>query len=222
MAKIILLRHGQSQWNKQNVFTGWVDVPLSQQGIEESIAAGKNMAHLSIDIVYTSTLVRAQTTAVLALAQSKQEKIPYFVHAPSEPFSDWYEKGIEKTGMIPIYSAWELNERMYGALQGKNKDLMRKEFGSDQIHKWRRSFLLAPPEGEALADTAKRAIPFFENRLLPYLAAGKNLLVCAHGNSLRSIVMHIEKLSQEQVLDLEIATGELYIYEYQEGGFFRS
>lgn len=219
MAKLILLRHGESQWNKKNLFTGWVDVLLSKKGIEESIRAGEKMADLNVDVIYTSTLVRAQTTAFLAMAQSHLEKTPCVMHDPSEFSSSWYQEGTEEKDLIPVYFASELNERMYGDLQGKNKEEIKAKFGLEQMQLWRRSFGIAPPEGESLESTAKRAISFFQRRLIPHLERGQDVFVCAHGNSLRALVMHIDKLSEEMVLKLEIATGELYIYEYQEGIF---
>lgn len=216
MGKLILLRHGQSAWNKKNVFTGWIDIPLSQEGIEESIAAGKKIAGYSIDFIYSSYLIRAQTTACLAMAQTKQ--IPYVQHLKEE---GWYAHGAGGHSLVPMYYAKELNERMYGDLQGKNKDEMRKEFGVEQVQKWRRSFDLAPPQGESLSMTAQRTIPFFRKTILPKLEEGNTVLISAHGNSLRSIVMDIEGLSEQAVLDLEIATGEVRVYEYSKEVFVR-
>jgi len=216
MGKLILLRHGQSAWNKKNIFTGWIDIPLSQEGIAESIAAGEKIAGYSIDFIYSSYLLRAQTTACLAMAQTKQ--IPYVQH-PKEEI--WYTQGVEGHSLVPMYYAKELNERVYGELQGKNKDEMRQEFGAEQVQKWRRSFDLPPPQGESLSMTAQRTIPFFRSKILPKLQKGNTVLICAHGNSLRSIVMDIEGLSEQAVLDLEIATGEVRVYEYSKEVFVR-
>ncbi len=220
MAKLILLRHGQSAWNKENVFTGWIDIPLSKEGIAESIEAGKKIKDIPMDVIYTSSLVRSQTTVFLAMTESSFGRVPCVQHDVKEPFSEWYQRGGEGKNLIPLYTALELNERMYGDLQGKNKEEMRKEYGEEQVQLWRRSFDIDPPRGESLAKTAKRSIPFFTQVIVPKLADGKNVLVCAHGNSLRSIVMHIEKLSKDEVLHLEIATGEVKIYDYKEGAFF--
>lgn len=210
MGKLILLRHGQSAWNKKNIFTGWIDIPLSVEGIAESIAAGQKIAAHTIDVIYTSCLIRAQMTACLAMAQTNQT--PCVEHAKEEIS---YRMGAKEHSLVPIYYVKELNERMYGELQGKNKEEMRKEFGAEQVQKWRRSFDLAPPEGESLSMTAKRTIPFFHKEIVPRLKRGETVLICAHGNSLRSIVMDIERLSKESVIDLEIPTGEVRVYDYE-------
>ncbi len=221
MAKLILLRHGQSAWNKKNVFTGWVDIPLSNQGIQESILAGKQIADIPVDVIYTSELVRSQMTAFLAMTEHFSGNVPCVRHKGASFLEKWYTKGDDTEGLIPMYIAWQLNERMYGDLQGKNKEEIAAEFGADQVKLWRRSYRTAPPGGETLEDTAKRAIPFFSDAIVSHLAKGENVLLCAHGNSLRAIVMSIEKLSEEAVLQLEIATGALRLYEYQEGVFSR-
>lgn len=222
MSKLILLRHGQSVWNKLNVFTGWVDVPLSREGIEESSIAGKALAKENIDVVYVSSLIRAQMTAFLALAESFSKKVLYVKRGKETPFFDWYGgASLEGEDFIPVHVAWELNERMYGELQGKNKKEMAEQFGEEQIQLWRRSYDQAPPRGESLEQTAARAIPFFEKNIVADLERGLDVLVCAHGNSLRSIVMDIEKLTKEQVIKLELATGAPRIYEYSKGLFQR-
>ncbi len=220
MAKLILLRHGQSAWNKENVFTGWIDIPLSKVGIIESIEAGKRIKDISIDVIYTSFLVRSQTTVFLAMAENVSKRVPCVQHGIEEPFAEWYQRGSEGKNLIPLFISASLNERMYGDLQGKNKEEMKQEYGEDQVHLWRRSFHIDPPGGESLAKTAARSIPFFTQVIVPKLKEGKNVLVCAHGNSLRAIAMYIEKLSEDEVLHLEIATGEVKAYEYKEGAFF--
>jgi 2,3-bisphosphoglycerate-dependent phosphoglycerate mutase len=222
MSKLILLRHGQSVWNKLNLFTGWVDIPLSKQGIEESVQAGKQMAEMNVDVIYTSELVRAQVTAFLAMAQHSSGKTPCVEHLGKDEHSLFYQRGLRDPALlIPTYFAWELNERMYGDLQGKNKAQVMAEHGEAQVKLWRRSFRVAPPGGETLEDTAKRSIPFFTQRIIPHLKKGEDVFICAHGNSLRSIVMHIESLSEEEVLSLEIPTGSLRLYEYEDGSFLR-
>ena len=214
MGKLILLRHGQSAWNKANIFTGWIDIPLSQEGVKESVEAGKKIASYKIDVIYSSFLARAHMTAFLAMAQTSQ--IPCVQH-----FEDntWYAQGQEGHGLVPMYLAEELNERMYGDLQGKNKDEIRKQYGADQVQAWRRSFDLSPPAGESLHMTAKRTIPFFQREIMPCIQQGKTVLVSAHGNSLRSIVMEIEHLSAEAVIELEIPTGEVRVYDWMQGQF---
>ena len=218
MSKLILLRHGQSVWNKMNVFTGWVDVPLSVQGIEEAITAGEQLADIDFDVVFTSVQVRAIETAMLALAQNHSDKTPVVIHDEGK-MKDWaviYSEDM-KNNIIPVLRDWHLNERYYGELQGKNKAETAKVYGDEQVHQWRRSYDVPPPNGECLKDTAERTIPFFEKNILSALAEGKNIMVSAHGNSLRSIVMFIDGLSEEEILKLEIPTGQPIIYEYSAG-----
>ncbi|MES2121958.1 MAG: 2,3-bisphosphoglycerate-dependent phosphoglycerate mutase [Chlamydiota bacterium] len=215
-AKLILLRHGQSEWNRLNLFTGWVDIPLSPLGIQESFEAGKLFAHLPIDVIYVSTLVRAQTTAMLAMANHSSGKVPTVQHPHEGKLENWgkvYSDAV-RASCIPVYVSWHLNERMYGRLQGMNKQEMIDQYGADQVHRWRRSFDEAPPEGESLAMTAARTIPYFQEEILPQLKQGKNVLISAHGNSLRSIVMFLDNLSKEQVLALEIPTGKPLFYTF--------
>ena len=226
------MRHGQSMWNSAGLFTGWVDVPLTNVGINEAIDGGKEIAEYDIDEVHVSTLIRAQMTAMLALAQNKHGKTPVFQYpeADSNKVSDnearmieWAQiKGDEsRAAILPVHVSWQLNERMYGDLQGLNKDATREKFGKDQVHIWRRSFDVPPPNGESLELTAKRTIPYLEDNIIPQLSAGKTLFVAAHGNSLRSIIMSIESLSKEQVLSLEVPTGVPIIYTYQSGEWSR-
>lgn len=215
--KLILLRHGQSEWNKLNLFTGWVDIPLSYEGIQEALNAGKQIADLPIDVIFISSLVRAQMTAMIAMSVHRGGKVPVLPHLGK--LKDWakiYSPEAEKK-TIPVIAAWELNERMYGELQGLNKQETREKFGDEQVHIWRRSYDVAPPNGECLADTAARAIPYFQNHVIPFLKEGKNVFIAAHGNSLRSIIMHLDGLSKEEVIKLELATGVPVIYNYSEG-----
>src|SRR6201986_1963989 len=183
MAKLVLLRHGQSVWNLENRFTGWVDVELSPAGIEEAKKAGKAISSLNVkwDFAHTSRLKRAQKTLEIVLKEEHQNP--------------------------PIQIDSALNERYYGDLQGLNKDETRKKFGDEQVHLWRRSYDIAPPNGESLKDTAARTLPYFNAKIVPDVKSGKNIIVAAHGNSLRSIVMDLEKLTKEQVLELNLATG---------------
>ena len=215
MNRLILLRHGQSEWNKKNVFTGWIDIPLSQEGIEEAFEAGRTIQDWPIDCIYTSTLIRGKMTAMLAMNVHQSGRIPEILHE-EEDFRDWYRcwDPQTKANLIPVKCAWQLNERMYGRLQGKNKQQMREEFGDAQVQIWRRSFSVAPPEGESLKMTAERTLPYFDTEILPQLKIGKNVLIVAHGNSLRSIVMKLDGLSEEEVLQLEIPTGKPLVYAY--------
>ena len=225
MAKLILLRHGQSAWNKRNLFTGWVDVPLSPEGIEEALAAGRQIAHMPIDVIFVSSLIRSHLTAFLAMSVHDKGKTPCVVHEEGEGLlSQWSKIHSEKAkeDCIPVIRAWQLNERMYGRLQGLNKQETIDKYGPEQVKIWRRSYDTAPPEGESLAMTAERTLPYFKEAILPHLQEGKNVLVSAHGNSLRAIVMFLDGLSKEQVLELEIATGVPLFYEYIEGLWVRS
>ena len=234
MSKLILMRHGQSMWNAAKLFTGWVDVPLTNVGIEEAIAGGKKIADIDIDEVHVSTLIRAQMTAMLALAQHNGGKTPVFQYPEPEGGTDsvsenearmiqWAQiKGdAGSTDFLPVHVSWQLNERMYGDLQGLNKDATRKQYGDEQVHIWRRSFDVPPPSGESLKLTAERTIPYLETTLIPALRSGNNVFVAAHGNSLRSIIMHIEGLSEQEVLSLEVPTGQPMAYMWSDAGWKR-
>lgn len=216
MAELILLRHGQSLWNEKNIFTGWVDVPLSLKGVSESLEAGAKIAHLPIDLVYTSSLVRAQMTAFLALSLHHAKKVPVLMHAGEGKKEEWGqifgEKALADT--IPVIAASELNERMYGQLQGRDKDEMAALYGKEQVHLWRRSFDQAPPEGESLQMTAERVLPFFRGTIFPKIQSGKKIFISAHGNSLRALLMEIEGLSSDAILHREIATGIPLLYHF--------
>ena len=193
MPKLILLRHGESQWNLENRFTGWVDVELTPKGEEEAKHAGELIAEIPIDKVYTSVLKRAKNTAQIALTVSSRTE-------------------------LPTERDQALNERHYGDLQGLNKAETAKQYGDEQVHIWRRSYDIPPPNGESLKDTAARTIPYFESKILPEIESGKNILIVAHGNSLRSIVMYLDKLTKEQVLELNIPTGTPLVYNIDETG----
>ena len=194
MARLILVRHGQSVWNAANRFTGWTDVDLSEKGIEEADEAGLQLADIRFDVIHTSDLIRAQRTAEIIMGRNRAS-------------------GDD----VPTRYDWRLNERHYGALQGLNKAETAEKHGAEQVHVWRRSYDVAPPEGESLEMTAQRTIPYFIDEIVPDLGGGLNVLVSAHGNSLRSIVMHIEGISPEEIVSLEIPTGEPIHYTYDEG-----
>jgi len=223
MGKLILMRHGESEWNKLNLFTGWVDVPLSPKGIQEAFDAGTLIKNIPVDVIFTSTLERAIETAVLAMTKHSSDKVPVILHTGEKKLETWAtihsEEALKK--IIPMIKSWELNERMYGQLQGLNKAETIAKYGSEQVKIWRRSYDVAPPEGESLAMTAERALPYFHENIVPYLKKGKNVLVSAHGNSLRSIIMELDGLSKEQVVALEIPTGIPIIYSYSHGSFVK-
>ena len=198
MSNLILIRHGQSVWNAANRFTGWTDVELSEVGVSEAEEAGRSLSSRRIDVVHTSDLIRAQRTAEIIMS----------LNEASEGYSTKFD--------------WRLNERNYGSLQGLNKAETAEKFGAEQVHIWRRSFDVAPPDGESLEMTAERTIPYFEEEILPDLQAGRGVLVSAHGNSLRSIVMHIEGISPEDIVSLEIQTGSPMFYEFEGGEISRT
>jgi 2,3-bisphosphoglycerate-dependent phosphoglycerate mutase len=193
MARLVLLRHGESQWNLENRFTGWVDVPLSARGIQEAKNAGEKLRPYRFDRAFTSVLQRANETLRLALEVIGQTAVP-----------------TEKDKA--------LNERMYGELQGLNKAETAKKYGDDQVKIWRRSYDVRPPGGESLKDTAERVLPYYEKVIKPRLLAGETILIAAHGNSLRALVMELEQLTKEQVLELNIPTGAPLLYELDAAG----
>ncbi len=220
MGQLILLRHGESMWNKKNLFTGWVDVPLSTKGVEEALAAGQLLKDIPIDIIFCSTLIRATMTAMLVMSVHSEGKTPVLMHEEGllKTWSTIYSEKAKKA-VIPVICNDALNERMYGELQGLNKQETREQFGDEQVKIWRRSFATCPPNGESLELTTKRTIPYFETAVMPELKKGKNVLISAHGNSLRACVKYIESLSADQVVSLEIATGVPLFYEWQHSRF---
>ena len=221
--KIVLLRHGKSLWNERNRFTGWVDVPLSKRGIQEAILAGEKLKKYPIDVVFVSALCRAQMTALIALAEREDDKVPVILgefNGDSRINQKIYDdQALSQT--LPVYTSFNLNERMYGHLQGLDKDLTREKFGSEQVKIWRRSYDIKPPGGESLKCTYQRAVPFFEEVIMAQVRKGSSVLIAAHGNSLRSIIMYIEKLSMDEVVNLEVATGDPICYEYSKQQFIK-
>jgi len=196
---LVLVRHGQSEWNEKNLFTGWRDPGLTQKGIEEAHKAGALLRGMGIefDVMFTSDLKRAQSTGQIMLDEMN--------------CSDLHTIRDQK-----------LNERAYGDLTGMNKDEARAKFGEEQVHIWRRAYDTAPPGGESLKDTYDRAVPYFKDAVIPELENSKNVLVAAHGNSLRAIVKYLENISDTDIVKLEIATGDPIIYKYSDGSYTRS
>ncbi len=193
MARLVLLRHGESQWNLENRFTGWVDVPLSPKGIEEAKSAGEKLREMKFHRAFTSVLMRANETLRIVL------------------------EAIGQTG-IPIEKDKALNERMYGELQGLNKAETAQKYGDAQVKIWRRSYDVRPPGGESLKDTAERTLPYYEKMIKPHLLKGETIIIAAHGNSLRALVMELDQLSKEAVLELNIPTGVPLLYEFDASG----
>ena len=194
-ASLVLVRHGQSEWNKKNLFTGWKDPGLTAKGVEEAKSAGIQLRTegFQFDVMFTSDLLRAQKTGEIILK----------------------ELGVTNLSVVKNQA---LNERDYGDLSGLNKDEAREKWGDEQVHIWRRSFDTPPPGGESLKGTAERVLPYFKKEILPQLLEGKNILIAAHGNSLRSLVMELDQLTKEQVVKLEIATGDPIYYEIASSG----
>ena len=195
---LILIRHGQSEWNALNQFTGWKDPGLSSKGIEEAKSAGKIIYNLKInfDLVFTSALIRAQNTAEIILKEINQS--------------------------LTTIKDQALNERNYGDLAGLNKNDARKRWGDEQVHIWRRSYDIPPPGGESLKDTGERVLPFFMKEILPHVCDGKNVLIAAHGNSLRSLIKFLDNISDEDIVKLEIPTGAPIHYVINEDGSVKS
>ncbi|CAJ1938055.1 unnamed protein product [Sphenostylis stenocarpa] len=218
---LILIRHGESLWNEKNLFTGCCDVPLTKRGVEEAIEAGKRITYIPVDMIFTSALIRAQMTAMLAMTQHHQKKVPIIIHNESEEATTWTQVYSDKTTKqsIPVITAWELNERMYGELQGLNKQETAERYGHEKVHEWRRSFDIPPPKGESLEMCSKRAVAYFKDFIEPQLKSGKHVMVAAHGNSLRSIIMYLERLTSQEVTSLELSTGIPLLYIYKEGKF---
>jgi 2,3-bisphosphoglycerate-dependent phosphoglycerate mutase len=192
---LVLVRHGESEWNRLNMFTGWEDVDLTEEGMAEAHRAGAMLkaegAHL--DLAFTSLLKRAQNTLKIILSELNQDD-------------------------VPIVNDAALNERHYGDLVGLNKDEARKRWGDEQVHLWQRSYDIAPPGGESLKDTAARVLPFYSKRIAPELQGGKSVILVGHGNSLRALVMQLDRLSPEQVIELSIGTGMPLIYRLRADG----
>ena len=192
---LILVRHGQSEWNAKNLFTGWKDPGLTELGLQEAKMAGSLIKNTKIffDIMFTSDLSRAQRTGQIILEIIGQEN-------------------------IPIIKNLALNERNYGSLAGLNKDDARKKWGEDQVHIWRRSFDIPPPDGESLKNTAERVLPYFETEIMPKINNESNVLIAAHGNSLRALIMKLDSISSEEIVKLEIPTGAPIHYEFGQDG----
>ena len=193
MPSVVLLRHGESQWNLENRFTGWIDIPLSPRGEEEAKAAGDKLKSFRFSRAFTSVLVRANETLRIVLEAISQRT-------------------------IPVEYDQALNERHYGDLQGLNKAETAVKFGDAQVKIWRRSYDISPPNGESLKDTAARVIPYWQKKIFPFVLKGEDILIVAHGNSLRALVMHLDNLSRDAVLELNIPTGVPLLYEFDLSG----
>ncbi len=219
MGKLVLLRHAESVWNKKNLFTGWVNVGLSSKGALDALNAGKKIKDLAFDVVYVSSLIRSQITVFLALSESSSSKTPVFlpgIHKEGSVKLEIPNVEMQKE-LIPVYQEEALNERHYGDLQGKNKDAIKKEYGEEQFKKWRRGYDTPPPNGESLKMTITRVLPFFKETIIPRMKKGETVLIGAHGNTLRGIIMELEGLTEQEVVSLEVPMAEPLSYSYENG-----
>jgi 2,3-bisphosphoglycerate-dependent phosphoglycerate mutase len=222
MAKLILVRHGQSLWNAENKFTEWVDVPLSEMGRAEATIVSCKLRNYRVRVCFTSMLFRAIETAIIILTEVDDicgGRILIVKHdIDDEDWHGWDKYNGDPEQELTVYTVPALDERFYGDLQGLNKAETAAKFGKEQVQLWRRSYNVAPPGGESLADTVKRTVPFFRDRVLKHLMAGDDALIAAHGNSLRSIIKQLENLSEEEIANVELGTGVPVIYDIDADG----
>lgn len=219
--RLVLVRHGESLFNKLNLFTGWLDVPLTEQGIKEGQGVAVHCQQFNYDAAFTSHLERAHETLLIILA--RQKRMGIFKHESA----DWYDmlkkapEGPDSEEILPIYSSQALNERAYGSLQGTNKDEAVGIYGLAQVLKWRRSFKAKPPEGESLEDVYKRATGYFNEMILPRLKNGETNLIVSHGNTLRAIIKDIESIDDDKIPLIDLPFAVPLVYEYKDGRFNR-
>ena len=220
MAHLILLRHAESMWNARNLFTGGVDVPLSDKGIMQAQVAGQYLGNLSIDQIFVSNLMRAQQTAMIAMANHPEQRTPVILHNDATD-AIYSTPRVNEQHIIPTHVTPTLNERCYGDLTGLNKAHAKSKFGTEQVNQWRRSYDVSPPNGESLKTTSERVIPFFQAYIQPLCDQNQNCLICAHGNSLRSLIMYIENYSPETIIKLEIEMAIPRVYSISDNQFER-
>ncbi len=215
MAKLILLRHIKSQWNEENRFTGWMDVPLDENETQKAKEIAGKISQFKIDKIYSSPLFRNKDT-VARLFEYGNKKYPVFMHLDGGKMQKWANYIDISEDDVSVFITEKLNERYYGKLQGENKETAIKKYGENQVHLWRRSYNIAPPGGESLRDVFKRTIPFYQKYVENDLKRRENVLVVASHNSLRAIIKYIEKISDEDIINLEIPYGGLIVYELDE------
>lgn len=215
MAKLILFRHFKSQWNLENRFTGWVDVPLCQGGLEKTKEIAKKLSKIKLDVIYSSPLVR-NLESVLRILEYTNKTYPIFRHFGNR-MKNWARFTQLHKNYLPVYISENLNERYYGKLQGLNKAETIKKYGAKKVRLWRRSFEISPPGGESLKDVFKRAVPFYRKYPERDLRRGKNVLVVASHNSLRAIIKYIERISDKDIIDVEVPYAGLIEYEFRKG-----
>lgn len=229
MGYLILIRHGEPGLKPGEILAGWVDITLSKKGIEEALECASELEKIEIDLAFASNLVRTQET--LSIVFSGQKKTGVFIHERADRGED-SEKNTEKTEwysypeklgkqLIPVYTTAALNERYYGKVQGRKKSKMEEKYGAEKLASWRWNFEPGPPEGESLKAVYDRAVPYFEQKILPAIKEEKNVLVCAHQSSLRALIKYIEGISDEDIKEIKFSTGELAIYSFSDGLFVR-
>ena len=220
MGILVLVRHGESRWNLCNRFTGWVDVPLSEKGIKEAEQCAEHCKHYKYSAAFTSRLTRAQETLLIIL--SKQNRTGVFQHEADARYSKWIKGSNRGSGSdIPVFASSALNERYYGLLQGLEKGAAEKKYGKEQVRSWRRGYTNRPPRGETLEEAHARMHPYLVKEILSRVRKGENVLVTAHGNTLRAAIKHLEGISDEQIALVDLPEAKPLIYEYRRGRFVR-
>ncbi|MBI4250126.1 histidine phosphatase family protein [Candidatus Uhrbacteria bacterium] len=217
---LVLLRHGESRFNELNVFTGWLDVPLTVKGIEEAHAAARHCKQFSYDAVFTSHLERAHETLLIAL--SYQKKTGVFQHESMKQYDiSMHAQSLLEPITIPVFTSRALNERAYGDLQGMDKSAAVKKYGDDQVFKWRRGYMDCPPRGESLRDVYKRVMPYFQKMIVPRLQRSETLLMVGHGNALRALIKFMDKIRDDDISFVDLPFGHPLVYHYCKGAFER-
>jgi 2,3-bisphosphoglycerate-dependent phosphoglycerate mutase len=216
MAELVIVRHGESVWNLENRFTGWMDISLSMKGREESKKAGELLKEYNFDIIFVSHLTRVLETMHIMIDNMNEKRTPIIYHFDNPEILRWEHAVMNSQDELKIVQSQALAERYYGNLQGLNKDDCRKKYGEEQVHIWRRSYDAQPPGGESLKDTLHRALPFYNKYIVPELHKGRKVLIVASGNSLRAIIKHLENISDEDIPNHEIATGVPIVYDLDE------
>lgn len=220
MGKLVLVRHGESRWNVRNRFSGWVDVPLSENGIREAERCAVHCEKYNFSAVFTSALERTHVTASIIL--SRQNRNGIIQHEEQQRYRKWtMQSNIITRGDIPIYESVVLNERFYGDLQGMDKRQAEKVYGKKQVFAWRRGFSDKPPGGESLKQTFMRIHPYFDARIVPRIAKSETVLISGHGNTLRAIIRHIEDIPTEDIVNIDLPEARPLVYEYRRGTFVR-
>lgn len=218
---LVLVRHGESRMNVLNRFTGWIDIPLSNTGIKEAQKAAEHCKQFEYDAAFTSNLMRAHETLLIILAQ--QKKMGVFLHSEDERYNNFSQLSTELSdGILPIIANESLNERNYGNLQGRNKAKVMEEFGEAQVLKWRRGYKDKPPDGESLAAVYERTVTYFQKNIHPKIRNGENILISAHGNTLRAIIKFLEQIDDDQISSLDLPTGTPIVYTCEEDIFTRT